>query len=306
VRLPGRSAALLALALASAACGPSAPLVIGRPGVADGELRDPRGVAVSERGLAVLDRTGRLQIFDLDGHFRHSLEIVGGNVRRGLPVGLVWLPDGRLAIADTHTSRVRLVDPDTGDETVFGDYGLEPGQFLYPQRIALDGAGHLIVSDHGMGATNRIQVLALDGTPLELFGGPAPADGGLVRPMGVVPLPDGGTVVADQRAGLVHFDRDGACLGTLPGWPYGEETLAYGLCRAPDGTLYCSDMAGHRVLRLAPDGTPTGVLGEKGIDPGRFVEPWDVAWFRGRLYVADMGNHRVQRFDADSADWRTP
>jgi sugar lactone lactonase YvrE len=256
--------------------------------------------------MAVLDKTGRLQVLEPDGTPRLSLDIVPGNVRRGHPIGVTWLPDGRLAVADTHSSRVRLIEPQTGEETVFGDYGLAPGEFLYPQRLAVVGNGELVISDHGMGATNRIQVVSIDGTSRLVFGGPAPDEGALVRPMGVMPLPEGGFLVADQRAGLVRFAADGALLGPAPGWSYGEEVLPYGLAQAADGTLYCSDLAGHRVLRLAADGTPTGVLGGEGVEPALFREPWDVAWHDGHLYVADMGNHRVLRFDAKNADWREP
>ncbi len=298
--------AIVALGATVAACAPDPPYVIGRPGLGDGEFRDPRGIAVSEQGIAVLDRTGRLQILELDGSPRQTLTIVPGDVRRGLPIGLAWLPDGRLAVADTHSSRMRLIDPVTGAETVFGDYGVQPGEFLFPQRVSLRSDGDLLISDHGMGATNRIQVLALDGSPKSMFGGPDDADGGLVRPMGVVPLPDGGSLVADQVAGIVHFGEDGACLGQLPEWPFGDEVLAYGLCRAPDGTLYVTDLVGHRILRLRADGALTGVLGREGTEPGEFREPWDIAWHAGYLYVADMGNHRVQRFDARAADWRNP
>lgn len=261
---------------------------------------------MSEQGLAVLDKTGRLQVLELDGTPRLSVEIVGGNARRGLPIGVAWLPDGRLAVADTHSSRVRLIDPVSTEETVFGEYGLAPGEFLYPQRLTLATDGDLVISDHGMGATNRIQRVGQDGASRLVFGGPLPEDGALVRPMGVVLLPDGEFLVADQRAGLVRFAADGSLRGPAPGWPYGEEVLVYGLTRAPDGTLYCTDLAGHRLLRLQPDGTPTGVLGGPGTQPGQFREPWDVAWHADHLYVADMGNHRVQRFHVEDADWREP
>jgi sugar lactone lactonase YvrE len=296
------------LALLCAGCGPSPPRVLGRPGAGDGEFRSPRGLAVSEHGIAVVDKTGRLQVLDLGGRHLGSREIVGGNVRRGLPIGVTWLTDGRIAVADTHSSRVRIFDRESDTESVFGEFGVKPGEFLYPQRLVqLADGGDLLVSDHGMGTTNRIQLVGIDGTSRLVFGGPQPEDGGLTRPMGVLALPDdAGFLVADQRAGIVRFASDGALVGPLSGWAFGEETLAYGLTRAPDGTLYCTDLAGHRVLRLDPDGTPTGVLGSVGTHPGQFREPWDIAWFDGRLYVADTGNHRVQRFDADDADWREP
>ena len=47
-----------------------------------------------------------------------------------------------------------------------------------------------------MGATNRIQVIGLDGAARTMFGGPADEDGARRRPMGVVQLPEGGTLVA--------------------------------------------------------------------------------------------------------------
>jgi len=298
--------AAIAGGAAVVACAPAPPHVIGRPGVGDGEFRSPRGLAVTDQGIAVLDRTGRLQVLELDGSARHVLTIVPGNVRRGLPVGLAWLSDGRLAVADTHSSRIRLIDPATAAESVFGEYGVAAGEFLYPQRVSVSPGGDLIISDHGMGTTNRIQVVGPGGAPRLMFGGPAAGDGGLARPMGVVPLPDGGCLVADQVAGIVRYGADGSLTGQLPAWPFGDEVLAYGLCRAPDGTLYCTDIAGHRLLRLTPDGALTGVLGQEGTEPGSFREPWDIAWHDGHLYVADMGNHRLQRFDARRADWRTP
>jgi len=90
--------AIVVLGASLAACAPEPPYVIGRPGVGDGEFRSPRGIAVSDHGLAVLDRTGRMHVLELDGSPRHVRTIVPGDVRRGLPIGLVWLPDGRLAV----------------------------------------------------------------------------------------------------------------------------------------------------------------------------------------------------------------
>jgi DNA-binding beta-propeller fold protein YncE len=298
--------ALWALAGATGACGPPVR-VIGRAGVSqDGDFRQPRALAVSAEGLVVIDRTGRLQIFDLEGGFLSSFTVVPGEVRRGLPVGVAWLPDGGLAVADTHGGRVRLLDRDGTLRRAYGGYGVEPGQFLYPQRVALDGEGNLVVTDHGLGKTNRVQVIAPDGRALRVFGGPRPEDGGLRRPMGIALLPDGGVYVADESAGIVHFDSEGRCLGPAPGWPADTGALLRGLCRTPDGTLYATDLEGDRLLRLDADGRPTGVFGEPGEDPGQFRQPWDVVWHDGYLYVADTGNHRVQRIDLSRARWGKP
>ncbi len=298
---------LMVLVGIAAGCGAPPPMIIGRMGIeGDGTFRHPRGVAVSDHGVAVVDRTGRLQVFALDGTFQSGFRIAPEGSRRGLPVGLTWLANGHIAVADTHQSRIRIYDVAGETVAAFGELGVEPGQFLFPQRIALTAEGDLAITDHGLGRTNRIQILSPDGTSRRAFGGVDPEGGSLVRPVGIVTLPDGGFVVADQRAGLVRYTEEGEFVGKLPGWPQEEGTIVYGLTRAPDGTLYAADLAGHRLVRTAPDGTPTGVLGGLGSEPGRFMEPWDVAWHRGYLYVADMRNHRVQRLDAKRAGWRKP
>ncbi len=281
-----------------------APLVIGRPGVErGGAFRHPRAVAASHHGLAVLDRTGRLQILDLDGNFVRQFAVAPDGSRRGLPIGVTWLPDGALAVADTHQSRVRVYD--TSGETLrtVGGYGLEPGQFLAPQRIVPTSGGGLLVSDHGLGKTNRVQVLDANGNALLVMGGPEPEDGGLARPMGVLET-DAGYLVADQRAGLVTFDSAGELSGPPSGWPAEWDGMTYGLTRDDEGSLYVSDLAANRILRLDSQGTPTGTFGSQGRDAGLFVDPWDVQWHAGQLYVADSGNHRVQRIDAQRAGWK--
>ena len=295
-----------ALLLAGLGCGGPGVVSIGRPGTGDGEFRDPRGLAVCGRGLAVLDRTGRLQIFDLEGHFRSSFDIVPGNVRRGLPTGVLWLADGDLAIAHTHQSRVVILRPDGTQRRTFGDYGVAPGQFLYPQRIAVDRAGDFVVSEYGFDKTNRVQVLHPDGTPVRVLGGGTAADGGLGQPMAALPMDDGSVLVADAFAGLVVFGPDGLSRGHV-GPPVPEGVLPRGVCRGGDGDIYVVVGGARQELwRLAPDGALRGVFGSFGDAPLGFREPWDVAWWDGRVYVADMGNHRVARIDPERVTWRAP
>jgi DNA-binding beta-propeller fold protein YncE len=299
------AAFLAAAATIVAACGGPAVESIGRPGTGDGEFRDPRGIAVSDDGLAVLDRTGRMQVLSLDGRFVRACTVVPGDVRRGLPTGAMWLADGSIAVAHTHQSRVVVLGP--GGETLrsFGEYGVEPGRFLYPQRITTDAAGDWIVSEYGFERTNRVQVFHPDGTLVRVVGSGAEADGHLGRPMGAVALPDGRLIVADLVAGLVAYERDGRCAGPFGPRP-AQDSLYRGICRGDDGDLYVIDGGRNELLRLAPDGALRGRFGAFGDPPEGFREPWDVAWHGGRVYVADMGNHRVARIDPEAVSWRRP
>ena len=299
-----RAAAFLC-ALALAGCE-DAVATFGRPGLGDGEFREPRAVSVSGHGIAVIDRSGRLQLFTLDGRFASKFAVAGDNVRRGLPCGVAWLEDGSLAVADTHQGYVRVFSAAGETLAHMGGFGAEPGQLNMPQRVAELADGRLAVTDYGISLCNRVQVFARDGAAQRLFGGPEPENGGLQRPMGVVPRADGSFVVADQKAGLVVFDAAGKFAGNFGGNAPSQGTLLYGLCRANDGTFYASDIGHDRLLRVAADGTPRGSFGHSGVAPGEFLEPWDVAWFGGRLYVADKGNHRVQRIDPARVPWEAP
>jgi DNA-binding beta-propeller fold protein YncE len=295
----------VSLLLLLAGCGDPI-LVFGRPGLGDGEFREPRAVTASAKGVAVVDRSGRLQLFDRDGRFVSKFAVAGDNVRRGLPCGVTWLADGTLALADTHQGYVKIFDVAGTTLAHFGGFGAEPGQFNMPQRVAELADGRLAVSDYGTGLCNRVQVVTRDGTPVRMFGGPEPENGALERPMGIVPRDDGSFVVADQRAGLVVFGADGRFAGPFGGRAPEEGTLLHGLCRAADGTYYASDIGHDRLLHVAATGVLLGTFGRNGSAPGEFLEPWDVAWDDGRLYVADKGNHRVQRIDPGRVKWEAP
>src|SRR5258706_5620957 len=124
------------------ACSP--PIVaFGRPGLGDGEFREPRSVTASAAGVAAVDRSGRAQIFDLDGHFKSKFEVAGPNVRRGLPCGITWLRDGTLALADTHQGYVKILSTSGATLAHFGGFGAELGQFNMPQRVAELADGRL-------------------------------------------------------------------------------------------------------------------------------------------------------------------
>lgn len=72
-----------------------------------------------------------------------------------------------------------------------------------------------------------------------------------------------------------------------------------GIALAPDGTMYVTDTANHRVWHIDKMGNILGSIGSYGAEIGQFIEPWDVAVDElGNIYVADTWNHRIQKFDA--------
>ncbi|MCG3133363.1 MAG: hypothetical protein HMLKMBBP_00512 [Planctomycetes bacterium] len=293
-----------AAALVAAGCG-DAPKVIGRAGLGDGEFTEPRGIAVSADGLAVLDRSGRAQVFDLDGRWTRTVRVVPSEVRRGLPIGCAWRPGGVLAVAHTHESRIVFFDDEGHAVSGFGKEGTRPGEFLMPQRVTVAADGRLWVCDHGFLSVRRVQVLEPDGTPVRIFGGPEPEHGGLGRPMAALPLADGRCIVADQRAGLAVFDAAGAYVGPFAAMP--DRAVVQGACLVPEGEragdVLCVDLQRSEIRRYAPDGSPLGTFAAADAPERPLREPWDIAWHAGFVYVADMGNHRVVRIPEAAIAW---
>jgi streptogramin lyase len=82
----------------------------------------------------------------------------------------------------------------------------------------------------------------------------------------------------------------------------------YGVVRGPDGAIWFCEHNGHRVRRIAPDGTITTVVGtgERGHtgDGGPATKatldlPHEIRFDKeGHLFIADMGNNAVRRVDA--------
>jgi sugar lactone lactonase YvrE len=158
------------------------------------------------------------------------------------------------------------VDTQTGAATVVAaDIGR-------PRGVAVMHDGRLVLGDY-----QNTRVLLLDptaGTVTTLVGDTC-ADGQEERsfavPYGVVVLPDGRAVVADQNAhrlsavganGSVTVFSGSGSVGTVDG---GGTSAAFSQPKAlavdGAGNIYVSDTGSHRIRRVAPDGTVTTVAG---------------------------------------------
>jgi streptogramin lyase len=81
----------------------------------------------------------------------------------------------------------------------------------------------------------------------------------------------------------------------------------FGLMRGPDGAMWFCEYTGHKIRRVAPDGTISTIAGtgQKGYsgDGGpalkaTFNLPHELRFDKaGNLYIADMQNHAVRRVD---------
>lgn len=124
-------------------------------------------------------------------------------------------------------------------------------------------------------------------------------------PTHLLPLPDGGLVVADSDNNRVkHFNAQGALRLTIDEHE-GERLFRNPRGLATDGEhLFVADSSHHaiRKLRLS-DGQPVDRVGVQGGGRGEFSHPEGLALGAGRLFVADKDNNRIVALKPETLVW---
>lgn len=109
-----------------------------------------KGTAISSRRIFVADGDNRrIQVFDPNGKFKDIIRT------QGIPRGLALDSTGRLYVADPAAHTIDLYSGKGEHLTSFGGSGIAPGQFNFPQDVAIDGQGRIFVSDRD---NNQVQV----------------------------------------------------------------------------------------------------------------------------------------------------
>jgi ABC-type branched-subunit amino acid transport system substrate-binding protein/sugar lactone lactonase YvrE len=193
---------------------------------ADGTLYVADGVAIFVRGNHAIRRVAS------DG----TVSTVAGTGRPGLEdgpaieAGFYWPEDvdvdafGNIYVADSHSSRIRVITPEGVVYTLAGSgrmgYADGPGPeaaFLGPVGVLVDGSGHLFVSEY---ASLRIRVIDLPHTlvPFSPTPTPDPYAGQKVIKIGLAEEPHGVQLSASlQNAAQLAIDEANAAGGVIVG-----------------------------------------------------------------------------------------
>src|SRR5262249_8368805 len=129
----------------------------------------------------VLDNVGRVLVYNQAGDVERHWWMPDYSI--GKAEGICVLKDGRIAVADTHYHRVVLFDHEGEVTGMFGQYGSEPGDFVYPVKVIQDPDEYLYVCEYGQ--NDRVQKFRPDGTFVLQFGGSGTEPGQFQRPCGI-------------------------------------------------------------------------------------------------------------------------
>jgi DNA-binding beta-propeller fold protein YncE len=218
--------------------------------------RLPTGVALDADGnLYVADSVERLiYVYDKDER-QKAIYNISGQVTT---IGAMAIDQVRkhLVVPDIRGHKIAVFDLSGKLLFSVGKRGEEPGQFNYPDAVAIDKEGNILVSDQ-MNA--RIQRLSPEGKPLFKFGQRGDGPGEFALPKGVAVDSEGHIYVTDgknHKFGI--YDEKGQFLLDI-------------------GSPYTFD--GHKI-------NPGGFHTPQGI----FIDKNDT------IYIVDSSNTRIQVF----------
>ncbi|BBH22131.1 hypothetical protein Back11_34760 [Paenibacillus baekrokdamisoli] len=296
-----------------------------------GEFSSPTGVA--------MDSQGNLYVTEYDNHRIQKLDMltgkwrgwgkIGGGSGSGTgeflnPTGTAVDSKGNVYVADRDNHRIQKLDVSQGTDgewtVIASGRGSNPGQFEFPNDVAIDRYDNVYVADIN---NNRIQKLDVSKGSWETIGyGRGKTPGKFKSPSGVAVDGDGNVYVADTDNHRIQKLNLSILQNHPTNWQPGDEweVIGYGMGSGlgqfyepydvtvdVNGNVYVADMSNNRIQMLdVSNGTwrEWGKIGgQSGSSPGEFSSPTGVAVDgKGDIYVADFDNHRIQRWVFDRPD----
>ncbi|MCX6056371.1 MAG: TIGR03663 family protein [Chloroflexi bacterium] len=285
----------------------------GSSGTTDGQLTNPRGIAISKDGsIYVADsRNHRIQHFSAEGNFILSWgtfasvdnsDAPGGTFNE--PWGIAVGPDGSVYVADTWNYRIQKFTSDGKFITMWGTPGTSdsPTTFWGPRGIVVGQDGHVYITDTG---NNRVVIFDDQGNYLSQFGIVGINPGEFDEPVGLAMDNSGNLYVVDtwnQRIQVFQSVNGGLSFQPIKEWAV-SGWIGQSVNNKPfiavdkNGNIFVTDPDAYRVLEFDPTGALVRGWGDYSSGIDGFGMPSGIAVDQeNRIWVSDADNNFLLRF----------
>lgn len=264
----------------------------------EGNISEPRGVALNSKGHIFVFNTGNLKLMEFDeaGNFVRAI----GQGLFGNPHGLRIDRSDNIWTTDLETHMVLKFSPEgrllmaIGQKGVNGLKNEERGTPLFdrPADVAFGRDGAIFVAD-GYG-NSRVVKLDKYGNWIKAWGEKGKEPGNFDNPHNIVVDHRDRVYVADRyNARIQVFDAEGIFLKE---WQ--NVGRPWGLAMTPERVIYMTEGDQEKILKLDLEGNVIGeYTGGSGNVPGQFIGAHGIAvGAKDEIYVTSVFNWKVQKF----------
>jgi len=260
--------------------------------------------------ITVSARQGILRILDTQGSLHTSTGNIGMDEKSfsAAPLAIALDPEKKFyasmfeyRVGQEKNQMIYRLDKDGNIVDSFGDYGMKPGELLYPISISVAPNGNVYVLDS---ETLMVQVFDSEGKYLFNFGGKGQGKGLFNDPKVIMVGPDSSVYILDYGNKQVQrLSPDGIYQTRwafkLGGSQDGVRDID-GFYVDAENNIYISDATGGKVRKISAEGkvvesyaleTLQGEAVDSLVDLG--VD------HKGYLYVARRGGHLIRKYDLD-------
>ena len=239
------------------------------------DVQRPLGLTVNPDGYLLVASNYSIEVFDGNHH-------ITSYAVNGRPIEITTDHDGNIYISDGFNYQLHKLTKDGECVKTVGGQGKKRGEFNYPNGLAFDSRGMLLVCDS---YNNRIQVFDQNLKLIKVIGKEAHVQ----IPNNICVDNTGNLYVSDSYNSRIQIlDKDGMYMRTL------YLSVKLNCIFVKDDLIYCSVCKGLKHLHVlnCTSGVPLATFGgECLVKPEGVVVDED-----GFVYISDFGHNQVLLF----------